>query len=90
MEVYYVLIEKAAIGGFLPSYRVMGRNGEEMNVTYLLFANNTLEFYQDSVKQMVFMSWVLVWFEALPGLKINLDKSYICRWELCTMWISWL
>ena len=77
MEVYSALIEKAAIGGFLLGYRVMGRNGEEMNVTHLLFANDTLEFCQDLVKQMVFMSWVLVWFEALPGLKINLDKSYI-------------
>ena len=54
-----------------------GRYGKELNITHLLFVNDTLVFYQDSMEQMIFLRWILVWFEALSGLKINLDKSYI-------------
>ena len=26
---------------------------------------------------MAYLSWILVWFEAFLGLKMNLDKSYV-------------
>ncbi|RVW84966.1 hypothetical protein CK203_039501 [Vitis vinifera] len=29
---------------------------------------------------MAYLSWLLMWFEAISGLRINLDKSEFCRW----------
>ena len=46
-------------------------------VTHLLFANDTLVFCRDSKEQLAYLSWVLLWFEALFGLKINMQKSSI-------------
>ena len=77
MEVFSTLIDRAAVGGFLIGYKVRGRYGEELIITHLLFADDTLVFYQDSTEQMIFLRWILVWYEALSGLKINLDKSSI-------------
>ena len=66
------------MGGFLTGYKVRGRYGEDLNITHFLFSDDTLVFCQDSTKQMIFfLRWILVWFEALPGLKINLGKSSI-------------
>ena len=44
-------------------------------ITHLLFADDTLVFCKDSGDQMTHLCWILAWFEALLGLKINLEKS---------------
>ena len=46
-------------------------------VSHLLFADDTLVFCEASEDQMVYLSWLLMWFEAISGLRINLDKSDI-------------
>ena len=48
-----------------------------MNLSYLLFENDTLVFYNASEDQMVYLSWILLYFEALSSLKVNLEKSAI-------------
>ena len=52
-----------------------GRAGEGVEVSHLLFADDTLVFYEVSQDQLSFLCWLLMWFEALSGLKINLEKS---------------
>ena len=53
----------------------MGGNG--LKISHLLFVDDTLAFCEASQEQMVFLSWLLMWFEAILGLSINLDKSEI-------------
>ena len=53
----------------------MGGNG--LKISHLLFVDDTLAFCEASQEQMVFLSWLLMWFEAISGLSINLDKSEI-------------
>ena len=77
MEVFSLLIDKAKLGGFLTGYNIRSRNGVTMNISHLLFADNTLVFYKDFEEQMVFLSWILLCFEALSGLRVNLEKSVI-------------
>ena len=48
-----------------------------MQISHLLFSDDTLVFCKDSRDQMAYLSWILVWFEAFSGLKINLDKSFV-------------
>ena len=67
------------MGGFLTDYNIKGRNGVVMNISHLLFADDILVFCKDSEEQMVFLSWILLYFEALFGLRVNLEKSAILR-----------
>ena len=46
-------------------------------MSHLLFADDTLVFCEDSQEQLAFLSWLLMWFEATSGLRINLNKSEI-------------
>ena len=39
--------------------------------------NDTLIFCEANKDQLKYLSWILMWFEALSGLKINLNKSEI-------------
>ena len=48
-----------------------------MEIIHLLFANDTLVFCEPSIDQVCYLSWLLMWFEAMLGLKVNLDKSEI-------------
>ena len=72
-----MLIEKDVSRGFLTGFKVLGGEGEEMQISHLLFENDTLVFCKDEKDQMVYLSWILVWFEAFSGLKINFEKSSI-------------
>ena len=77
MEVFSSLINRAVAGGYLSGYSPRGRGVVIGQVTHLLFVNDPLEFCKDSDDQMAYLSWILVWFEALSGLRINLYKSSI-------------
>ena len=77
MEALSRLINRAVGGGFLSGCRVNGRGGDGALVSHLLFADDTLVFCEASEDQMVHLSWLLMWFEAISGLRINLDKSKI-------------
>ena len=75
MEAFSLLVDRAAEGGFISGYKFKGRNGTERQITHLLFADDTLVFCKDTEDQMAYLRWILAWFEALSGLRINLDKS---------------
>lgn len=50
---------------------------EGVEVSHLLFIDNTLVFCKASHSHMVYLSWLFIWFEAILGLKINLQKSEV-------------
>ena len=77
MEALSILINKAVEGGFLLGYKSRDRGGNEVQVSHLLFADDTLVFFEDSRDQIMYLCWVLLWFETLSGMRINLDKSSI-------------
>ena len=43
----------------------------------LLFADDTLLFSEDDVEQLNFRKWIIMCFELVSGLKINLQKSEV-------------
>ena len=77
MEVSSILVDKAASGGFLLGFKLANIDGEELQITHLLYADDTLVFCSDSMDRLAYLNWTLLWFEAISGLKINLDKSLI-------------
>ena len=60
MEALSSLINRAVRGGFLSGYKIGGREGVGIQVTYLLFADDTLVFCDDSQEQLAFLSWLLM------------------------------
>ena len=75
MEVLSILLRRVVAGGFLFGCSFRGNEGFVFNISHLLFADNTMVFCEVSEDQMLYLSWVLFWFEASSSLKINLEKS---------------
>ena len=49
----------------------------EMIVSHLLFAVDTIIFYEARKEQLTALSWILAWFEVSSSLRINLAKSVL-------------
>ena len=62
---------------FFFGYRMTDRNDELVKIMHLLFANESLIFCKDTMEEMVHHNWILLWFEAISGLRINLEKSTV-------------
>ena len=64
MEAFSILIEKASTRSFLSGHKFVGRSDETLQISHILFANDTLVFYKDSEDQLSSLYWILLWFEA--------------------------
>ena len=76
MEAPSQLLFRARWGGFIKRFKV-GSSGEGMDLLHLLFANDTLIFCETNSDQLIYLSWVFMWFEAISSLKVNRDKSKV-------------
>ena len=77
MEALSCLINRAVDGNYLSGIRVANGRGEDLAISHILYADDTLIFCEDDIEQLKFLSWIMMWFEAMSGLKINLAKSEI-------------
>ncbi|RVW29925.1 LINE-1 retrotransposable element ORF2 protein [Vitis vinifera] len=77
MEVLSAMLGRAVDGGFTSGCNIQGREGMEINVSHLLFADDTIIFCEVRQDHITYLSWILVWFEAASGLRINLAKSEV-------------
>ena len=48
-----------------------------LHISYLLFADDTILFCDASREQLLYIRMVLIFFEAIIGLKVNVGKSEI-------------
>ena len=77
MEVLSTLIRRVVEGGFLSGCRIRGGGRQSVHISHLLFADDTIVFCEARKEHLTHLSWILFWFEAASGLRINLDKSEI-------------
>ncbi|RVX12162.1 hypothetical protein CK203_010678 [Vitis vinifera] len=75
MEMFSCLLRRAISGGFLSGWKVRGWRGEGILISQLLFTDSTLVFCEESHDQLTYLSWLLMWFEACSGLRVNLEKN---------------
>ena len=61
--------------GCLSGFSVGNSEGRSLAVSHLLFADDTLIFCDADLDQILILRMILIWFEAVSGLKINLGKS---------------
>ena len=71
MEVFSNLVDKATTGGLLTGFNIENRQGEEEQITHLLFADDTLVFCNDTREKLAYLSWVLLWKASLQGLFVS-------------------
>jgi len=62
--------------GFLSSFSVGSGSNGVLNISHLLFADNTLVFCGANLDHLCFLR-VFFFFEAISGLKINLANSVL-------------
>ena len=77
MEALSCMVNRAVDGNYLSGSRIAVGRGEDLSISYLPYADDTLIFCEADLDQLKFLSWILMWFEAMAGLKINLAKSEI-------------
>ena len=69
------MLKGALEGGFLTPCQVRGSGNVRVDINHLLFVDDTLIFCKASKDEMTHLCWLLMWFEAISGLKINMEKS---------------
>ena len=77
MEALICLINRAVEENYLSGSRIADGRGRDLVISHLLYTDDTLIFCEANKDQLKYLSWILVGFEALSGLKINLNKSEI-------------
>ena len=78
MDILSRLINEAMERNFLSGCKIGGvGEEEELELSHLLYADDTMLFCKDNPNNLAFLGWILMWFEAFSGLKINLGKSKI-------------
>ena len=69
------MLDKAVLEGCMFGFSVGNSEGRSMAVSHLLFVDDTLIFCEPDLDQILILCMILIWFEAMLGLKINLGKS---------------
>ena len=66
MDISSRLINKAMEGNFLTGCKIRGRGEEEeLELSHLLYVDDTLLFCKDNLDHLAHLGWILMWFEAL-------------------------
>ena len=71
------MVNSVAIVGLISGFSVGRLNESATDVFHLLFADDTIIFYDNDCEQIVNLRGILIWFEAVSGLRVNLSKSSI-------------
>ena len=81
MEALSRLLKRVVEGNFISGCKFEGRNGGVLIISHLLYADDTILFCDAKPEQLMYLRWILMWFEAFSGLRINLSL---------VMWRHWL
>jgi hypothetical protein len=75
MEAFSRMISAIYTRGLISGFSVGSREQDRVEVSHLLFADDTLFFCGVDVNQINYMGALLICFEAVSGLKVNMSKS---------------
>ena len=69
------MLDKAIHDGHMSGFGMGRLEGRSLAVSHLLFVDDILIFCDADLDQVLFLRMILIWFEAVSSLKINLGKS---------------
>ena len=69
------MLRRVEGAGLIRGFKVEGRRGGGECVTHLLFADDTILFCDADVEQILHIWLLLLSFQAVTGLKVNVHKS---------------
>ena len=75
MEALSKMLHRMEEGSFLRGFKVRGSTLDQVQISHLLFADDTLIFCGANVDQIGYLKCTLLCFEAVSRLKLNLGKS---------------
>jgi len=75
MDAFSRMLSRAMEEGFLSGFRVDSRNNSPLEILHLLFADDTLIMCDVDMDQIHNLDHILLCFDAISGLKVNLQKS---------------
>ena len=77
METLSRLLKRTENGGFLCGFQAGSNRQQGVHISHLTFADDTILFYDASREQLLYIRMVLIFFEAITGLKVNVGKNEI-------------
>ena len=78
MEALGRMLDKAVHEGRLSGFSVGNLEGRSLAVSHLLFVDGTFIFCDAVLDQILILRMILIWFEAVLGLKIKIGRAS-CR-----------
>ena len=75
MEALSCMLDRAVQSGLFKGFSVGSLDRCQVEISHLLFADDTLIFCDADPHQLTSLRFVFTWFEAVSRLKINLGKS---------------
>jgi len=75
MEVFNRMLQRVEGAGLIRGFKADGRRGGGECVSHLLFAEDTILFCDVVVEQILHVQLLLLCFQAVTGLKVNVQKS---------------
>ena len=75
MEALSHLLARAGTGHFIKGFLVGCPEEESLDISHLLFVDDTLIFCGADPLQLWYLKGVFIWFQAVSSLKINMGKS---------------
>ena len=77
VEVLSRLLKRTKNGSFICGFQVGSHRQGGVHISHLLFADETILFCDVSRDQLLYILMVLIFFEAITSLKVNVRKSEI-------------
>ena len=75
MEVFSRMLRRVEGAGLIRGFNLEGRRDGGERVSHLLFADDTILFCDADVEQILHIRLLLLSFQAVTGLKVNVHKS---------------
>ena len=75
IEVLSRLLKRIEEGGFICGFQLGASLGDSLDVSHLLYVDDTILFCDACPEQLTYLRKVLTCFEAMTGLRVNMSKS---------------
>ncbi len=87
MEVLSRMLRRTEEGGFIRGFHASRTDG--LCISSLLYADDTILFFDADPEQLLYIRMIFTCFEAVTGLRVNMNKSEWCRWEQWEIFRGW-